>query len=188
MSRNLYIADLHLGHQNCIGFDGRPFSSIDEHDKALVTNWNAVVMPDDHVYVVGDFAYRNEKPVSYYTSRLHGHIHLIRGNHDKRSTEYESCFESVDDILKIGDMLHGSPVEVIMCHYWIPFLPELRRGAYMLHGHTHKGGKEQHLEEQLKAMKRQNYKLHRAYNIGCMWQDYYPQTLEQIVARQKGYR
>ena len=46
MSRNLYIADLHLGHQNCIGFDGRPFSSIDEHDKALVTNWNAVVMPD----------------------------------------------------------------------------------------------------------------------------------------------
>lgn len=85
-------------------------------------------------------------------------------------------------------MLHGSPVEVIMCHYWIPFLPELRRGAYMLHGHTHKGGKEQHLEEQLKAMKRQNYKLHRAYNIGCMWQDYYPQTLEQIVARQKGYR
>ena len=118
MSRNLYIADLHLGHQNCIGFDGRPFSSIDEHDKALVTNWNAVVMPDDHVYVVGDFAYRNEKPVSYYTSRLHGHIHLIRGNHDKRSTEYESCFESVDDILKIGDMLHGSPVEVIMCHYW----------------------------------------------------------------------
>lgn len=57
MSRNLYIADLHLGHQNCIGFDGRPFSSIDEHDKALVTNWNAVVMPDDHVYVVGDFAY-----------------------------------------------------------------------------------------------------------------------------------
>ena len=77
MSRNLYIADLHLGHQNCIGFDGRPFSNIDEHDKALITNWNAVVMPDDHVYVVGDFAYRTEKPVSYYTSQLHGHIHLI---------------------------------------------------------------------------------------------------------------
>ena len=65
MSRNLYIADMHLGHQNSIGFDGRPFSNIDEHDKALITNWNAVVMPDDHVYVVGDFAYRNEKPVSY---------------------------------------------------------------------------------------------------------------------------
>ena len=161
MSRNLYIADMHLGHQNSIGFDGRPFSNIDEHDKALITNWNAVVMPDDHV---------------------------LRGNHDKRSAEYESCFESVDDILKIGDMMHGSPVEVIMCHYWIPFLPELRRGAYMLHGHTHKGGKEQHLEEQLKAKIRQNYKLHRAYNVGCMWQDYYPQTLEQIVARQKGYR
>ena len=58
----------------------------------------------------------------------------------------------------------------------------------MLHGHTHKGGKEQQLEEQLKTKIRQNYKLHRAYNVGCMWQDYYPQTLEQIIARQKGYR
>ena len=53
---------------------------------------------------------------------------------------------------------------------------------------THKGGKEQQLEEQLKTKIRQNYKLHRAYNVGCMWQDYYPQTLEQIIARQKGYR
>lgn len=183
MSRNLYIADLHFGHRNCLGFDSRPFATIEEHDETLIANWNAVVMPDDHVYVVGDFAYRNERPAHCYTDQLHGHIHLIRGNHDKRTPEYESCFESVDDILKIWDSLHGEPVEVLLCHYWIPFLPELRRGAYMLHGHTLKGGKEQRLEEELKAKIRQNYKLHRAYNVGCMWQNYYPQTLEQIVAR-----
>ena len=182
--KRFYIADLHLGHKNCIGFDARPFSTIEEHDAALIANWNAVVQPEDHVYVIGDFAYKNEMPVSYYTSQLHGHIHLIRGNHDKRTPEYEGCFESVDDILKIRDDFHGRPAEVIMCHYWIPFLPELRRGAYMLHGHTHRGHKEQRIEEELKAKILQNYKLHRAYNVGCMWQDYYPQTLEQIVARQ----
>ena len=184
MSRIFYIADLHFGHRNCISFDNRPFSTIGEHDRALIANWNAVVMPEDHVYVIGDFAYRNEQPISFYTSQLHGHLHLIRGNHDKRSAEYESCFESVDDILKIQDTLDRTPVDVIMCHYWIPFLPELRRGAYMLHGHTHRDGKEQRLEEELKAKIRQNYQLHRAYNVGCMWQDYYPQTLAQIVKRQ----
>ena len=39
------------------------------------------------------------------------------------------------------------------------------------------------LEEELKAKIRQNYMLHRAYNVGCMWQNYYPQTLEQIIER-----
>ena len=95
MSRNLYIANLHFGHRNCLGFDSRPFATIEEHDETLIANWNAVVMPDDHVYVVGDFAYRNERPAHCYTDQLHGHIHLIRGNHDKRTPEYESCFESV---------------------------------------------------------------------------------------------
>ena len=183
MSRNFYIADTHFGHSNCLRFDSRPFSNIEAHDAALIANWNAVVQPADHVYVVGDFAYRNEKPVSFYTDRLRGHIHLIRGNHDKRTPEYEGCFETVDDILKIKDFVGGNPVDVLMCHYWIPFLSELRRGAYMLHGHTHKGCKEQRLEEELKAKIRQNYMLHRAYNVGCMWQNYYPQTLEQIIER-----
>ena len=75
MSRIFYIADLHFGHRNCISFDNRPFSTIGEHDRALIANWNAVVMPEDHVYVIGDFAYRNEQPISFYTSQLHGHIH-----------------------------------------------------------------------------------------------------------------
>ena len=187
MSRNFYIADTHFGHSNCLRFDARPFKTIEEHDMALITNWNAVVFQDDHVYVIGDFAYRNARSVSFYTSKLHGHIHLIRGNHDNRSDQYESCFESVDDILKIRDELYGEPVEVIMCHYWIPFLRELRRGAYMLHGHTHRGSDEQLLEEQLKEEIRRTskHRLHRAYNTGCMWQNYYPQTLEQIVARQQ---
>ena len=183
--KKYYIADLHFGHKNCLAFDHRPFSSIEDHDQTLIVNWNSVVMPGDHVYVIGDFAYKNVFPASYYTEKLCGHIHLIRGNHDKRTIEYESCFESVDDILKIRDVLHGCPVDVIMCHYWIPFLPELKRGAFMLHGHTHLGSREQRLEEELKSKIRQNYELHRAYNTGVMWQNYYPQTLEQIVARQR---
>ena len=183
MSRNFYIADTHFGHRNCIRYDSRPFETIEEHDDALIANWNAVVMPEDHVYVVGDFAYKNSRPVSEYISKLHGSIHLIRGNHDKRSEEYEKNFVSCHDILTVKDLFHGEPRPVILCHYWIPFAPHQRHGAFVLHGHTHRS-KEARLEEEMKAKIRQNGIRCEAYNVGCMYQNYYPQTLEQIIARQ----
>ena len=55
-----------------------------EDDKSLV------VTDKDQVYILGDFAFKNEIPVSEYTKRLKGHLHLIRGNHDKKTAEYES--------------------------------------------------------------------------------------------------
>lgn len=183
MSRILYIADTHFGHSNCLNFDSRPFRTIEEHDKALTANWNAVVMPGDTVYVIGDFAYKNTRPVSSYVSELHGHIHLIRGNHDKQTKEYESCFESVHDILVVRDTLHGYPCQVTLCHYWIPFDAEQKHGGFQLHGHTHIS-EDSRLEEQMKEKLRSEGIRCEAYNVGCMWQNYFPQTLEQIVARQ----
>ena len=64
---------------NCILFDKRPFDTIEEHDEALIANWNSVVTEDDHVYILGDFSFRNAQPVVEYTERLKGHLHLIRG-------------------------------------------------------------------------------------------------------------
>ena len=40
---NYYIGDLHFGHKNCLAFDNRPFKDTEEHDKALINNWNEVV-------------------------------------------------------------------------------------------------------------------------------------------------
>ena len=40
------------------------------------------------LYVLGDFAYRNRTSIADYTSQMNGFIHLIRGNHDKRSEAY----------------------------------------------------------------------------------------------------
>ena len=182
--RIFYIADTHFGHSNIIKMDGRPFADIEEMDSEMIKRWNQVVSQNDHVYVVGDFAYKNNVDVSYYTTHLNGHIHLIRGNHDKRTDEYEKSFESVSDILNIKDTAYGQQRDVIMCHYWMPFVQKQRHGAYMLHGHTHTT-KEHIIEEEMKKTIRDNGIRCEAYNVGCMFQDYYPQTLEQIIARQE---
>jgi calcineurin-like phosphoesterase family protein len=46
------IGDLHFGHKNIIKFKDknkkliRPFESIEDHDFALINNWNNVVNPN----------------------------------------------------------------------------------------------------------------------------------------------
>ena len=49
-----FIADTHFRHRNIIKHDGRPYSSVDEMNEALITNWNAKVKPNDSVYHLGD--------------------------------------------------------------------------------------------------------------------------------------
>lgn len=63
MSTIFFISDTHFGHKKIVdGFSNsmhqnsgaRPFSNIDEHDAALIENWNKTVGPNDTVYHVGD--------------------------------------------------------------------------------------------------------------------------------------
>ena len=172
--KTYFISDLHLGHANCIRFDKRPWETVEEMDMEIIRRWNRKVRPEDHVYVLGDFAYKNQ---------LTGFIHLIRGNHDKRSEEYESCFREVADYKDMPVMADGVKCRVILSHYFIPFYNGARHMAFMLHGHTHKSS-ESVMEEHIKEEIRRKGLRCEAYNVGAMWQDYEPQTLEEIVARQ----
>lgn len=67
-----YISDLHFGHQNVIGMDGRPFETIEEMDETLIRLWNERVTDDDDVYIVGDFAYHNNYTATWYLRQLKG--------------------------------------------------------------------------------------------------------------------
>jgi len=57
-----FTADTHLGHENVIRYNPRPFSSTAEMDEALIENWNQVVQPDDAVYHLGDFTLLGKMP------------------------------------------------------------------------------------------------------------------------------
>ena len=48
-----FVSDTHLGHANVIKFDGRPFSSVEEMNKAIIDNWNNKVSKNSTVFFLG---------------------------------------------------------------------------------------------------------------------------------------
>ena len=78
---NFFIADTHFGHQNCLSFDNRPFKTIEEHDDALINNWNNAVGIDDDVYLLGDISWYNSTNTIEIIKQLNGrNLFLIKVN------------------------------------------------------------------------------------------------------------
>lgn len=72
MGKTFFISDLHFGHKNALAYDNRPFTSIEEHDKILIDNWNSVVNIDDDVWVLGDISWHNATKTIGLLSQLNG--------------------------------------------------------------------------------------------------------------------
>lgn len=90
-------SDLHFGHRNIIHIGkGRPFTTIEEHDKALIDNWNSVVTPGDLVYILGDFSIEtNVDEIRKPLSKLNGQKILILGNHDRKKVHAQLRAENL---------------------------------------------------------------------------------------------
>ena len=128
-----FTADTHLGHTNIIRYCHRPFSSIEEMDETIISNWNACINDRDVVYHLGDFAFRNP---CEYRKRMKGKIVLIRGNHDKTIKGKEHLFEKVYDLLEIT--ANGtSPISITLCHYAMRRWPKSHFNSWHLYGHSH---------------------------------------------------
>lgn len=100
---NFYIADMHFGHKNVIRYDNRPFDSIEEMDKAMITLWNETVGDNDVVYILGDFSWYKEEKTAFILGCLKGHKVLIRGNHDHISPKVARHFERICEYAEIKD-------------------------------------------------------------------------------------
>lgn len=110
-------SDCHFGHKRILEYekDSRPFETIEEHDEALIRNWNSVVGKDDTIYVVGDFIMGSADNVYRILPQLNGYITLIRGNHDTNNKV--ELYKEYGIRVKNCEVLRHNGVWFVMAHY-----------------------------------------------------------------------
>lgn len=160
-----FTADLHFGHRAMVTRDwGRPYTSIDEMDEALIANWNTTVGPNDTIFILGDVSFRNAARTLEIIPDLHGKKHLILGNHDKNLSHYAlSLFDGVaayHEIKYDGTLL-------TLCHYPMRSWNQMHYGSWNLHGHSHGNIKD---------------RWRHQVDVGVDCWDYRPVSIDQILA------
>ncbi len=145
-----FTSDLHLGHRKAA--EHRGYDDVSEHDRAIVENWNAVVRPDDEVWVLGDLAMSSPTYALALIATLPGRKRLILGNHDKPHPMHRDAHKHLRAYLEVFDSVAQSArrrvegTEVLLSHF--PYHRDrgpvrhtqwrLRdEGRWLLHGHTH---------------------------------------------------
>ena len=127
-------SDLHLGHDNIIGYANRPFADAAAMDDALYASWLDTVGEDDTLLFVGDLAMRralSDDTWARVKSGAGSVKHLVLGNHDL--TGSGELRVSGFDLISSVACIEGDP-PIICTHLPLKSLPE---GWVNVHGHTH---------------------------------------------------
>ena len=186
-------ADSHFGHRNIIKYQKRPFmtqaemdalefatdrestkavrisnETLQKHDTAIIDNINAVVMPQDTLYHLGDFCMGDGTP---YRNRINcRNVHLIKGNHDRpKDQSFWKLFASVKELSVVRD----SGKKITLCHYPMLGWDGSHYGHWHLHGHCHGGIEDFIIEHNLQHMKR--------IDVGVDSHDYKPWNMDEIA-------
>lgn len=146
MSKIFLTSDTHFGHDREFLWGPRGFTNSQEHDEAVIKNWNETVSPDDIVYHLGDLMLGDNAHGIECVERLNGHIKLIRGNHDTDARW--KLYGTLPNVELIGwaDVIKYKKYNFYLSHH--PTLtsnlekaPHLRMHLINLYGHTHQMGK-----------------------------------------------
>ena len=127
-------SDLHLGHANIIGYQGRPFHDVYEMNGTLWANWQLGVDADETIVCVGDFALGealSEETWDRITAAPGRSKVLVVGNHDitGQGILRVKGFHRTKAVL----ISPGDP-PLIWTHAPLPNVPD---GHVNIHGHQH---------------------------------------------------
>lgn len=146
MRRKWLASDLHLGHANIAGPNTsqwrtgfRNFSSVEEMDHTIIDTLNRYVMPDDELFLIGDFAFGGHTKIPDYRRRIAcQNIHIVRGNHDDHINKYADYFSSIQDLREETIVVPNvGKIPVIMCHYAFRVWKGSHKGWPHAYGHSH---------------------------------------------------
>lgn len=169
MSKVYITSDLHLNHKKAAEWRG--FKDLETMNDHIVKRWNSVVSNSDTVYVIGDYAFGEDK--EQWIEKLKGDIIFIKGNHDSNSL-------SIIKNLIIN--FQGTKFEMVH----IP--QETTKSCYfVLHGHIHKTGNREMPEGVIKLNKDYIYMTYGSlfYNVNCEFHKYKPKLINEIIGELK---
>lgn len=136
-----FTSDTHFNHDRAFIWKPRGFQSCDEANTTLFNNWNDMVGLDDDIYMLGDFFLGIDLVyVKDILSKLHGRIHIIRGNHDTDAKM--EIYQNAANVVEIADALWFSYSDR---HFYLSHYPTFtanlndspKTAVFNLHGHTH---------------------------------------------------
>lgn len=142
MSKIWMTSDLHFGHDREFIWGPRGFKNVQEMNEAIVKNWNAVVAPEDKVYVLGDLMLGDNEAGIKMIKQLKGTIHVILGNHDTktRAEMYKEC-------PNVADVQHATVIKFKGYTFYLSHYPTmtsnhdenkpLKAQTISLCGHSH---------------------------------------------------
>ena len=135
-----FISDTHFGHNNIIKYCNRPFEDVHHMNKTILDNINNVVGRDDTLYILGDFCFRGKKPLDYRIRINCQDVHLILGNHDKRTDyfldEITADMNGFTSIYDVKEIIHCNQ-KIFLSHYPHRSWPSSHKGSFHCYGHVH---------------------------------------------------
>jgi calcineurin-like phosphoesterase family protein len=157
---NHFVAsDIHFNHARIIKYnaasrgDGRDYDTLTEDEiwdlvhkmnEKIIANWNSMIGPDDHTFILGDLFMGQMKFAVDILNRMNGFKSIILGNHDRglmKLPEFQTRESKLAiKVLSTRDYLCFSPrkgVSMVFSHFPMASWDGMSRGAIFCHGHLH---------------------------------------------------
>jgi calcineurin-like phosphoesterase family protein len=185
-----FVSDTHFSHSNICsattkwkdaGDTVRQFSSLEEMNRTIVDNINAVVGEDDILFHLGDWSFGGFEQIEKFRSQLVcKNIHIVLGNHDhhieRDKDGIQSLFSSVHSFIphllvkreKEGSKGMMERFGFCVFHYPIASWIDMNQGVIHLHGHVH-------LPKHLKLGEG------RSLDVGMDGNDMKPYSLDEVM-------
>jgi calcineurin-like phosphoesterase family protein len=185
-----FTSDTHFSHSNICsattkwkdaGNTVRKFSSLEEMNRTIVNNINAVVGEDDILFHLGDWSFGGFEQIQKLRSQLVcKNIHIILGNHDHHIQNdkdgVQSLFSSVHLFIphllikreKEGSKGMMERFGFCIFHYPIASWIDMNQGVIHLHGHVH-------LPKHLRLGEG------RSLDVGMDGNDMKPYSLDEVI-------
>ena len=166
-----FTADTHFGHTNIIKYCNRPFNNVTEMDYIIKQQWNKRVKPEDTVFHLGDFCFKNQNEKNII-QELNGNIIFIKGNHDRKQpchtvTKSATIYYGKRDIYLVHDPRWANSMMLTLC------------------GHVHEKWKYRNTHKLSSAENK--YRMggtviyYPIVNVGVDVWDFMPITLDEIL-------